>query len=249
MAVLDIDSVFIQGTTHDVCQDYAATAMLSAWLSDGCSRVLDSVGGDTHAKTDIGARILVHQAMQSVDLEPTAGKSLQSVLHMANVLRVGFGLPYAAMTATLAGVQKTRAGIVASFWGDGGLVCRGVDGVWSLLRLEFDGPPRYPVTSSLQTCRADWVRGDVESPWPMSAGYPYWLQLDTARYNAAAVVSDGFFSFLKDGQPVDVTDQLLDVRGLRGKWCQRHLRGVLKELASQGIHPMDDISMAGIAIR
>ena len=69
------DHIFRMGSSHKVCEDYAASSgstlaanSCHAVLSDGCSLCLDSEGNPISARTDFGSRILTLAAQQRYNL-------------------------------------------------------------------------------------------------------------------------------------------------------------------------------------
>lgn len=242
---MNLDSHYIMGCSHKVCQDYATTGNGVAALSDGCSIVLGQDGKQVVAHTDVGARLLVHSVISgplplSVDLAVNRAEACGCVLR----------LPRYTMSATLLSISATGGSFDVVCAGDGVIAARTIDGKWAVYAVTFNPIPCYPIYSAKQReeCGSPIVtRIDID-------GDTYCDVFPIVRtfYGCDLVVcmSDGALSFTKDGcqVPFDMAfaSRLLDFRRMKGRFVLRHLTGIIRDLAAEGIVNQDDISMIAI---
>jgi len=161
---MNVDSVFYQGSTHPICQDYATVhsndAGAFAFLADGCS-------GSPH--TDFGARFLVHSAMQvSNQTQDTLKRTpslfcdqefaLRAAL-FADRYRVAVGLSSQSIDATLLGLFSQDDLIYAFMYGDGCLVIGYGDESYDFYTTEYGmGYPNYPSYAVDLRRRDDFIK-------------------------------------------------------------------------------------------
>jgi hypothetical protein len=129
------DSIFEQGVSHKVCEDYALHGDGYAILADGCS---------SGQHTDWGARLLVKAAEQHL------ARQKQHAMQFYNAVggtalaqaRSLTGLPESCLTATLLTVQQIEDAFKAFVMGDGIVGGRRRDGRWKIHTIDFVGPHR-----------------------------------------------------------------------------------------------------------
>lgn len=241
--VTDVDAVFVQGHDHKVCQDYATCRRLlhKAALSDGCSRVVDSYGRDIEADTDVGARLLTTAAMNCY---PRNAEALTMVVE--GYIRL-MNIPRTSLMATLGVVWADGDNISVRLFGDGLVLYQAVSGEWYVHKLSFNGDPSYPLSRTSSSYTAERLQPQPNEP--MEVGYPYFMEFDVGHVKTVAIMSDGAFAFRTATAAVGLPPELLDISSTRGKWCQRHIQGTIRQLAAKGVYPSDDVSMVGVAIR
>jgi hypothetical protein len=240
---------FCIGKSHDVCQDYAASSDEFAALSDGCSIVKDASGNRIDAHTDVGARLLVRAAFAHSDLLDQ-GEYSTATIHTADGYRRQLGMSVDCLSATLLALKGDDTFIDAFVVGDGAVFGRQRNGTWTGWRYEFDGPPYYlrytlsgttPFNARLTSLGGYSVVHDLKA---------YRQSFPLVYYDLVVAMSDGAFSFTKNGKSVpfdkDFALRLLDFRRMGGKFMVRHLRGTLAELEREGIVNQDDISMVAL---
>jgi len=258
-------SHFVMGHSHSVCEDYAASTDTFAALSDGCSVVKDEEGNRIDPHTDIGARLLVCAAMKLQKTDP-GGLTAKIVVHGANDARRLLNLPEETLSATLLMLTDMKGYILAEICGDGAVAAR-VAGTsqWCISTVLYQSRPFYPryllsdhgvgdfqqSTGGLFTVNTTNPDGS-ECTQASSVRQRAWstFQYETLRYDLVVAMSDGAFSFTQDGRSVTfdqtLAGRLLDFRRMKGDFMVRHLRGVLKELAQDGIVSQDDLSMIAL---
>lgn len=150
---MSADAFFRMGSTHSICQDYAAAGdwygQSCAIVSDGCSgadengRVPNAASGAPW--TDWGARLLVQAARSRIraicEGHFLAEALIRSVLHRAECL----ALPRSALDATLLVATVTPAGdVLVHQTGDGVVAWREVSGAIGYQTVRYAlGRPRY----------------------------------------------------------------------------------------------------------
>ena len=131
---MNAESVFIQGSTHEVCEDYALEGENYTILSDGCSN-----GGGPRIHTDWGSRILckaaefhlgtaVEQPQSFMDVVGTTAQTQRNVFP---------NLPVESLTATLSGQQLVKEKIHSFLIGDGIIGGKRKDGRWKIHVIDF----------------------------------------------------------------------------------------------------------------
>jgi hypothetical protein len=124
------DHIFVMGSTHLVCEDYARSGTIPcgdgdeelpfAALADGCSSSPD---------TDIGARLLVLHAVDlAMSFEKLCLDSEEVVTQLcrsASAWLLGMGVSATALDATLLMVLAKGEYWYATVWGDGYFVTKG----------------------------------------------------------------------------------------------------------------------------
>lgn len=256
------DSFFRMGSTHHVCQDYAAAGeangLAYAALSDGCSSSPD---------TDFGARFMVQSFRKDVGWDPNAYTLACRAARMAE----NTGLSIRCLDATL--LMVMMGDLHAEIWrsGDGVVAWRRRDGTCYFNQIAFgQNAPRYlsyqlsaeherqhRELSPMVTVRVG-VRPVGAAKWDVSSqAYPIgalsplecWY-LDRHEHDLALVFSDGVESFLDaTSAPVSleaVLDELLAFKGLQGQFVARRCGRFLKACADRGWTHSDDLSVAGI---
>jgi hypothetical protein len=232
------DSYFSIGSTHRVCQDYAAHKAGFAVLSDGCSSAPD---------TDIGARLLCRNALLQ---EPVSMFTL--VRHAAMI-----GIPKESLFATLLSVEHIDWGnlIEVRMHGDGHVIAMNENGDLETLHLEYaDNMPWYPVygTLELKTEFRSSVSDSTGIGWENVSSKSreervFWLKAD--RYQMVAVCSDGLGTFRDGlGQPVSVEKLARDICSVKvpnGEFLQRRL-SALKRNEWANLRHEDDLSIAAL---
>ena len=97
------DSIFIQGKSHNICQDYAISGITSSGItylitSDGCSLLRKTdINIINHPTSDVAARIICHCAKHVLETEnsdnPIPDNFLKIFKINLNMTRMGLGLP------------------------------------------------------------------------------------------------------------------------------------------------------------
>ena len=218
---LAADHVFVQGSTHQVCQDYSYTSTehspAVAIVADGCS---------SSPHTDVGARLLALEAglvsargVDMIDVGTACAMYGSARAHVPWAIR-----DVDCLDATLLVAQAFPAtGILRVVaWGDGVLVRRRrADAGLEVVRVSFlgpnDKPSDYPVYLAYFT-REDRLHTVLErSPfrrvetWDLAAGQPPQVSVESVRdnpvfvwsgeaeqYDLITLLSDGVGTFYRE---------------------------------------------------
>ena len=244
------DHHFVIGHQHTVCQDYCSSREGFAALSDGRSCVLGLDVKPYEAHTDIGARLLVraafHHREKSQWESPTA-----HVINTANEYRRSLDLSIDTLSATLITICDRDDKFIAAVCGDGLIAARRRGGKWELFANQYEPIPYYPrymledvqPDTNLRITRMH--SGDSNA----MINRVQVFEFNKIDYDCVVGLSDGAFSFLRDGVPhwdLSLALRLLDLRRTRGRFVLRNLTGILKELAAENIIHQDDISMIAL---
>ncbi len=256
------DSFFRMGSTHHVCQDYAASGesngLVYAALSDGCSSSPD---------TDFGARFMVQAFRNEIEWDPSAFSLALNASKMAEAA----GLSVRCLDATLLMVMMGEQH--AEIWraGDGVVAWRRRDGTCFFNQIEFgQNAPRYlsyqlsaeherqhRELSPMVTVRVGmrepggaWEVSSDSCPIGALSVFESWY-IEKEYCDLALVFSDGVESFLDVASApvplVSVLDELLAIKGFQGQFLSRRCgRFLSKTCVERGWTHADDLSVAGI---
>lgn len=260
------DAVFLQGTQHTICQDYAAARPDMVCVSDGCSSSPD---------TDIGARIVARVWMETKDSPGSSGRMLGAALNKLELSRRLLRLPLESLDATslLGHVDHEKASVL--WMGDGVVIARKRNGEVSVLNLEFrSGAPLYlsyfmdldrldryfrefpePCELIETTYSPEWeaVDGDKTHHQPWTSDFdpePLDFEFERSKYDLILLCSDGVLSFQErvNGltHPVSlerVVKELLAIKVYEGEFLARRVRKMLK---TTGWTHYDDFAVGAI---
>lgn len=214
---MNADSTFIIGATHSVCQDYAIAGYTAARktpyviLSDGCS---------TSPDTDIGARLLVKAAAQTMndqdeDLSILHESAARLALSWARLISV----PPQSVDATLLTAQVRGTELLVSGSGDGVIVVEKLAGSLDVYSISYlAGYPFYPaylhqpdrLEALLTNNRASkeirhFHSTFIDKPFELVSTYisesaTQVFSFNAADYKSVALISDGIHSFFRTDQ-------------------------------------------------
>lgn len=262
--MLYVDSHFVIGKNHLVCEDYAWHGCKNdhayGALADGCS---------SSPNTDIGARLLVLAARSTVGypypvLPEAFGQALRETIHAARILQNAAGLPERALDATLLALHGNSKAVGAVVWGDGYVAGSRVDSCGDVC-CEVTYDDNYPFYlnyfGSEERLAQHTAQGRYRSVGTYK-GEPTTSQATIAKHDApafvflapiydrVAVFSDGVASFTDaHGDPVaplEIIRELMDFKLPKGRFVVRRMQKFLKEAVSRGWTWADDLSMVAI---
>lgn len=143
------DSFFVQGITHEVCEDYATAGPGYAIISDGCSN-----GGGPRIDTDWGSRLICKAAESNLalfDIDCTQFL-LQTITKADLQRRMIDNISGNALAATLLLVKERPEVFQIFACGDGFYGGRKRDGTWVIHQIEYvpggllmKAAPFYPI--------------------------------------------------------------------------------------------------------
>jgi hypothetical protein len=251
------DSFYEIGSSHRVCQDYAAHRQtdteIAACLADSCSSSKD---------TDVGARLNVLSALsQLTEIHKPKGwpNDIEYLFIPALIAYKSLCLSGYERDTTFLGISKNRAIII----GDGVLVEKPKDLDFLLITTsEFDNSHPFYVSyfgkeqarhikPKLATYELDITTGEIFNRFsgPHSSNYTT-LPLDKNKLEYAVVFSDGIFSFLdENNEQIPISKILLEffkVKGYQGEFINRRMNVLRRICKKNNWHHYDDLSAAGI---
>lgn len=256
------DAWFHPGTTHLVCEDYAAvspagSSAVAAIVCDGCSGSAD---------TDVGARVLAWAALAAL----ADGRLVDpgTAAFQASVAARTLALPDDALDATLLAALVTPQGVRVVAAGDGVIGARHRDGRYELWQLEHpEGAPPYPSYVLDPDRRRDYLLtfGDTlvvrhrapDGTWSTSTadGGQLGLTFDPAQVDLVLLGSDGLSAFCGPDVSADaiavetIVGELLGVTHTAGRFAARRGRRLINRTCERnGWRPLDDVGIAAIAL-
>lgn len=253
----EVDSHYVIGNGHKVCQDYSRINNNSAVISDGCSSTKDS---------DLGSRILTLRALDglALDFDFTKTESYTTVVKNAYDVVSNLGKPL-CLDATL-GMLKLNNGVIeAHSYGDSVIVIKKEWG-YIIQYLDFTtGYPAYPsyclgerfkhyenvrglVNFNLANYTNDFVNmSKIISPFTHNHISVY---NDADHVEWAAIVSDGIHSFQDEHkQSINletIIPELFAFKTFKGEFVHRRMKRYLTDVAKKGWTHYDDLSIAVI---
>ena len=240
------DSVFFQGYSHRICEDYALTGVVQKGHAAGTPYVVLSDGCSSSPNTDVGARIMCYVARKilndlagvenigSLGWEPIGWRVATEAMNCATMM----GADTSCLDATLLMAFPFQKGICVIMYGDGCLYARRKDSQ----RMEYmdisyaNNCPFYPIYFLEQRRKQQHAKivGElgltITGSFTPSMGredgkgkvcpphYPLIWHFDADAYDLVAISSDGMTSFLKmeDHAPLHHLQMGLDLLGFKG---------------------------------
>ena len=270
---MNVDSIFLKGSTHLVCEDYSLAGGLAggegkyAIVADGCS---------SGYRSDVAARILAHLAeylvrtesrkiMRTSPIEVTerfihllsfSYFSLQHIIPPNNLLS----------TLVVAIVREGEARVMT--FGDGFLFYHSESG-WYRQSVSFSQEaPRYPaymldkrLKDQYEKEFKDQVVIDSFGPPDLhrvtrsildpSTWYGSVIDLSMEAVDTIVISSDGAGSFTEpdendEAHPGHAIDELLAFKTYHGEFLKRRVLRATETLAKRGIVHTDDLGLAVI---
>lgn len=132
------DSFFVQGVSHQVCEDYALHGPGYAIVSDGCSN-----GGGPSMNTDWGSRIMCKVAEMHVEHIHTSLGLPAIGEYSRRIIETIPNLSNDCLTATLLALRTTETDFEAYVIGDGVVGGKRKDGRWKIHVFDFNSAPFY----------------------------------------------------------------------------------------------------------
>ena len=153
----NVDSHFMIGRTHSICQDYAEASLQgepTVIVSDGCSSA---------AHTDFGSRFLVRAAKRALDryskdYDSYVNRVADCSIITADGYRRAMGLPIECLCATLLTAHLSKDVIRTTIFGDGVVAARERDtGRITVDKYEYPSGAPYYLRYTLDQSHNDYV--------------------------------------------------------------------------------------------
>jgi len=263
---MNSDAAFTIGTTHTVCQDYAAAKTSSAeqhmvGLADGCS---------SSPNSDIGARLLTQAALSILPTDDLGMELFERALHQSAACGDLLGISRLCLDATLLVIQASRERFTIACYGDGVLAMGRRNGGLELFSVGFEsGYPDYPSYQLSPNRARQWAVQDGGSKtlahW-IGPGEGEMVAINEnvvslsgrcADYQFAAVLSDGIHSVAQvmptetgqTSRPVPVWEaasRLLAFKSGTGQFAQRRMAAFGRECQTQHWQHSDDLALGAV---
>lgn len=265
---MNVGHAFEIGKSHKVCEDYAYSKIIDdrqccALISDGCS---------SSDHTDIGARILVHQAISRFNGNLWFDNEFDRLIAYANSSREGLRLRKESLDVTLLGIFVEGSLIRVFGIGDGFIVFKYGNDKMRVTELEpfsINGND-YPMYLSyrLDEFRINRLIVSDNCVFPRYTekvdceiresgdicGYVFKRSYENnLSIDFVAVFSDGVSTFSDgDGNQIptnEIINELMLFKGTRGPFVERRMNGFRKKCKREGWTHYDDFSMAVVCLK
>jgi hypothetical protein len=246
---LNIDSTFIMGNSHQVCEDYTINNDTTMVLCDGCS---------SSPNTDVGARILAHAFLDwNVDSHNILG------------ITKSFKLSQECLDATILVSTYENNLLKVKTIGDGVIYIKYKTGEYKIYDLVYPaGAPAY-FNYTLNLNRLQQWQELEQKPYVKIYSYEkdgeYFsieedlkfifhkdLNVENDKIEYIALMSDGIHSFSHKNENgkkdslkfLDVLPELLSFKNFTGKFVKRRLKSFTKFCKKNNWEHYDDLSLA-----
>lgn len=261
------DFAVLTGAHHTssakACQDFclAGHAGDRAWavVADGCS------GGEL---SDLGARawaLAARDVLRQRDTIETDAQALQEAL-LARAAATLDALDFADGFSTLGLLQVHGRRVHATFYGDGALLARHLDGSLTMVNLQCTGNAPYYLNYLRQpSAQAGWMaeygrqellatinRYDAEGALlglkthaqPATQPWQWEAHVDADELEVVLLATDGVASRFNGF--VATARELLAIKSSPGEFLRRRLARAARDWQADRLMPADDLAAAGV---
>jgi len=272
---MNIDSLYLIGKSHKVCQDYAIHGEIEGnpyfIVSDGCS---------SSKNVDIGARILAQSAKlalismyKGLDISVKQYSEFGTLaIGRSAVIVDGLQVSRECLDATLMVGFIKNDEVIIYIYGDGVILLKDANGMYKYLNVQFTENAPYYLTywyspdklssyfyyfnQAMEITEFDSNNiGDGNNGKKINrcdVDSPLIYNFKLSDINSIVLSTDGINSFVRDNvMPYDidaVAPGFMSFKNTKGEFLKRRIERHLDELAKQNIHHYDDIGMAGITL-
>lgn len=249
------DSFFVQGSSHDICEDYCINGSNYCIVSDGCS---------SSPNTDFGSRILSKVAENNIlhfknGSNPDTGFS--NIITESRDFAKQLGMnPYCLDATLMIAISDDNYSDIYVV-GDGLVVHGTGDNIYIHDIIYPSGAPRYlnywynnerlsGFTSRFGNTRVVNTYEGIDRLSYSSSTSEYW-HLSITNNDYLLLLSDGIHSFQnQDNKFISfktIIKELISFKSYNGVFIKRRLKRFLK--THKDIRNYDDLSMAGIYLK
>lgn len=262
---MNIDSHYIIGNGHKVCQDYTLHGetehFVYGFLCDGCSGAKD---------TDFGARLIAHAAKNNIDyLEKFFNKgnfwdifltTIFSRLESSQFLEKS-NIDFLSSTLLCVLHHKQSGKTQYSIFGDGNIIIKYKNGFINRTFLEFENSaPFYPYLNFFKDKNDNFFSKNYYANQPENFSrlvcqnlspnneYVFVKKNQTHFYDYCydfewiALTSDGVESFQNENSSVSIA-KMLDFKNFSGKFVERRSERFARDQEKQDLSWFDDLSL------
>jgi hypothetical protein len=250
------DSHYMQGFSHETCQDYALHDKDVAIISDGCS---------SQKNTDIGARILAYTAKK---LYKRNKYNENLVIYNASCITDLLGINNECLYATLSIIKTDERTdglyICVDVFGDGIVVFKDKNGMnyhsisythnapeYLAYRLDPKNKLEYRKISTSEFKIIEHSNNEtVKESLDYNLTYVEGFASTYIDVEYVAVLSDGLFSFVDQNNSScpystkELVHKLFDLKIVNENFMKRRLKKFIKDMEKEGYRNYDDISVA-----
>jgi hypothetical protein len=254
------DAFFVKGQSHDICQDYAVARGDVIAVSDGCSLINNNGKCYKHPHSDVAARIVACGAVQ-----PECDASIP----VYNEIRLLLDIE---MDATLLKIRVEGIEVYLTTIGDGVIYMHHKNGEHRIIVISYEpNTPTYMsylleekktamflknapiVTNMIYVYDKDWNLIDTSKVQEPVSLAETTITFDNAKMEAdiISLFSDGITDIYTPTGKLPVKDAvrvLVSYKRTNGEFVLARMKAQLREWASQGIYPNDDLSMATLIL-
>lgn len=263
---VNLDSLFLIGDSHTVCQDYTLTGN-----SEGLDYLIVSDGCSSSKNSDLGSRLLALVAKQFIcsrltDLRFNASQRYvdfgMMVITKARVLAAELKLEDSCLDATLLVTVKDANNIFTYVYGDGSIIRQDKNGDLCVVTVSFESGAPFYLNYWLDQGRLlgykDQFSGSltIESPSiPYRAiesyDYPISMVNDASDTSMFAISTDGIDSFTNKtyGTVINPTSDLFSFKNTNGEFLKRRVEREVASLRKSTIVHQDDLGIAAMVIK
>lgn len=269
---MNSDCFFEIGSSHKICEDYAVSGVTSngvcyGVLSDGCSSSRD---------TDIGSRLLVKSAEQTInnaECERSCRKVLMSAIHSSAAASKMLGLSYNSLDATLGFIAGYGDSVCCIIQGDGVIAYKSkYNGVIGIKVIEYDGNApgylSYVLDTQREKAHKNQSKGYTVHDYMIdnhgNVNHQCLLSYTEDNYDGhyysfgdvewVALFTDGIASFKKNDGLYMLEHELVNFftsfKNTKGEFVKRRCNRAMKEIndldGNNSIEHYDDFSMVCI---
>jgi len=268
--MLNVDHFLKKGATHHICEDYVYSKSTSnrtfVLLSDGCSSSPD---------TDVGARILVHQAKSLLEKDSFVTDTIgfehgwfgMRVIELSKGIMNMLFFPTESLDATLGVIVVVGDDAYVALYGDGTICVKDKSEYIDSKTYSFSNNAPYYLSYWLDEGRRNIYLLDggklVEEEGCVRERFLYWsnppiyrkaihvivYKFSLIEYPVVAIMSDGVGSFVKGGEVLQLTDVLsefMSFKSMKGEFVKRRVKRAIRDFEKEGYKHSDDISVGAV---
>lgn len=270
---INTDAIFLKGTDHLVCQDYATNFGSNKENShiivcDGCS---------SSPMSDVGARLIALETAQIISIEKNTEEILKFLKwNFEHSFQFEMRINPFILDATLLFAYINKEFLNLAMYGDGCCIVKYKNDQLEMYNRVFKNSyPNYfsyqldeqRYENYLALKETTFIENYIGSTKENLHRYAIWTPFMSDNYMQKSfslntiewiiLASDGIHSFYKKDENgkrtsidfLEIVKQLVDFKNFHGVFVERHVRSLIKRLEKQNIFHYDDFSVAGLYVK
>jgi serine/threonine protein phosphatase PrpC len=258
---MEINSLFIKGEEHKVCQDYALHG------TEPYPYLIVCDGSSSSQQSEIGSKLLalsaqkiLHEQTEEELLKLTTQEIGNRIIQKAGYVAKQLGLNHETLDATLllGYLNKNNNKFIVHAFGDGVIIYKKHNDVY-YQSINYSENYPYYLSYQLDEERKSNLIKSIQQKMTVSfskLGYEktieqeysslkhHTLEIDVNDLEWICLASDGIESFNQDAEKT--IQQLSSFKNFRGVFLERRVNKLIKENKKNNITHYDDLSVAGI---